>query len=226
LNETIDDLVSFAAIDSIDGPGKILGQAGPCGFRGTGLPFLGVMMFDSADVAQLEADGEFDEVILHEMGHVLGYGTIWSGLSLLVGGGGADPHFVGAQAVAAFDRNGGQSYSAGAKVPVENCVSTPGPCGAGTQDAHWRESVLVTELMTGYLDSGVPNPLSVITTASMGDLGYTVNYAGSDPYVVVNPLMAVRAPGGRLLELRDDILWMPRFTVDAAGRVTPIRLLR
>jgi Bacterial Ig-like domain (group 1)/Leishmanolysin len=217
LNETIDDIVIFATLDSIDGPGNILGQAGPCGFRGSGLPFLGAMMFDSADVAQLETDGDLGAVIMHEMGHVLGYGTIWSGLSLLVGGGGSDPHFVGPEALAAFDDNGGQSYSAGAKVPVENC------CGPGTQDAHWRESVFVTELMTGFLNSGVPNPLSVITTASMGDLGYTVNYAGSDPYVVVNPLLAVRAAGGRIIELRDDILRLPMFTVDAAGHVVNVR---
>src|SRR5438309_10802011 len=40
--------------------------------------------------------------------------------------------------------------------------------------------------MTGFLDNGVPNPLSVITTASMGDLGYVVNYAASEPYTVAN----------------------------------------
>jgi hypothetical protein len=221
LNETIDDIVIFAAIDSIDGPGKILGQAGPCLIRPSGLlPIVGVMMFDSADVAGLETAGEFGEVILHEMGHVLGYGTIWNGLSLLVGGGTSDPHFVGTQAIAAFDANGGQSYTAGAKVPVENCVGfPPGVCGSGTQDAHWRESVFDTELMTGFLNSGVPNPLSVITTASMGDLGYTVNYAASDPYTVANPLAALRARGGPLIELRDDILRLPLFSVDAAGHV-------
>jgi hypothetical protein len=225
LHETIDDVVIFATVDSIDGPGQILGQAGPCFIRSPGnLPLLGVMMFDSADVAQLEADGEFSLVILHEMGHVLGYGTIWSNLGVLSGAGTADVHFTGAQAIAAFDRNGGQSYSTGSKVPVENCVGfQPGDCGAGTQDSHWRESVFATELMTGFLNSGVPNPLSVISTASMGDLGYTVNYAGSDQYTVVNPLAAVRAPGGRIIELRDDILRLPVFSVDAAGHVGEVR---
>jgi hypothetical protein len=225
LHETIDDIVILATVDSIDGPGNILGQAGPCLIRSSGLlPVLGVMMFDSADVAQLEADGEFGIVIQHEMGHVLGYGTIWSGLGLLVGAGGSDPHFVGAQAITAFDDNGGQTYSAGAKVPVENCVGfPPGSCGSGTQDSHWRESVFDTELMTGFLNSRVPNPLSVITTASMGDLGYTVNYAGSDPYSVVNPLAAVRAPAGRVVELQDDVLRIAVFEVDAAGRIVRVR---
>src|SRR5206468_4913919 len=91
LNETIDDLVIFAVLDSIDGPGKILGQAGPCFIRLPGyLPLIGVMRFDTADVANLESAGQFDEVILHEMGHVLGFGTIWGPLGLL-----ADPASAG-----------------------------------------------------------------------------------------------------------------------------------
>lgn len=224
VHETIDDIVIFATVDSIDGPGNILGQAGPCLIRSAGdLPILGVMMFDSADVAQLEADGEFAAVILHEMGHVLGYGSIWDLLGLLQGSGGSDPHFVGPQAIAAFDASGGRDYSAGAKVPLENCAGfPPGTCGSGTRDSHWRESVFDTELMTGFLNSGVANPLSVISTAAMGDLGYTVNYAGSDPYTVANPLAAVRTAGGRIIELRDDVLRVPVLSVDAAGHVVDV----
>jgi hypothetical protein len=221
LNETIDDIVIFATVDSIDGPGDILGQAGPCFIRSSGkLPLLGAMIFDSADVAQLEQDGQFELVILHEMGHVLGYGTIWTDLNLLQSGG-QDPRFTGAQAIAAFNRSGGQDYAAGAKVPVENCVGfPPGVCGPGTEDSHWREFVLVNELMTGFLDPGA-NPLSVITTASMGDLGYVVNYAASDPYMVVNPVAAL-APGPSGARAEQDILRVPLGEVDAVGRVVQV----
>src|SRR5690606_14221177 len=74
----IDDLRIDASIVEIDGPGGILGQAGPDGLRsGSSLPFEGTMEFDTDDVADLEADGSFGDVILHEMGHVLGVGTIW-----------------------------------------------------------------------------------------------------------------------------------------------------
>src|SRR2546427_12876557 len=160
INEIIDDIIIYVQLDSIDGPGKILRQAGPCLVRDPSFqPGVGVMHFDTADVAGLLAAGQFDDVVRHEMGHVLGFATIWPSLGLLSGAGGTDPHFVGAQATAAFDRNGGQPYSAGAKVPVENC------CGPGTRDGHWRETVFDTELMTGFLNGGVPNPLSVITTA-------------------------------------------------------------
>jgi phosphotransferase system IIB component len=178
-NETVDDIVIFAAIDSIDGPGKILGSAGPCVARGgSHLPLVGEMEFDIADVANLLLSGSLDLVIEHEMGHVLGFGTIWSS-SLLIDpsqSGGTDPHFVGSQALEAFDRVGGASYVASAKVPVENMG------GPGTADGHWRESVFNNELMTGFLDQGV-NPLSLVTVASLGDLGYRVNNGRPVPAV-------------------------------------------
>src|SRR5438094_4461355 len=217
INEIIDDIIIYVQLDSIDGPGKILGQAGPCLLRDQSFqPGVGVMHFDTADVAGLLAAGKFDEVVRHEMGHVLGFGTIWQALGLLSDAGGTDPHFVGAQATAAFDRNGGQPYSAGAKVPVENC------CGPGTQDGHWRETVFETALMTGFLDSGVPNPLSVITTAAMGDLGYVVNYAASEPYTVANVAGLRAQPSLPQIELGDDILRLPILVVDRRGRVTRI----
>ncbi|HJQ65820.1 MAG TPA: Ig-like domain-containing protein [Gemmatimonadales bacterium] len=208
LHETIDDIVIFALIVPIDGPDGILGQAGPCAIRsGSGFPVFGVMEFDAADVAILQADGQLDLVIEHEMGHVLGYGTIWES-NVLVGAGGSDPRFVGPQALAAFDQVGGAAY-VGNKVPVENC------CGPGTRDSHWRESAMRAELMTGFLDAGV-NPLSVVTTASMGDLGYQVNYAGSDPYLLTMSLMAQPA---RVRELGNDVLRLPVMEIDAAGTV-------
>src|SRR5207302_10832308 len=88
INETVDDVLIFVTLDSIDGPGKILGQAGPCFIRTQGrLPIVGIMHFDTADVANLENSGQFKSVILHEMGHVLGFGTIWDAgdLNLVAG---------------------------------------------------------------------------------------------------------------------------------------------
>ena len=116
-----------------------------------------------------------------------------------------------------FNALGGLGYSGGARVPVESCTGIPN-CGAGTIDSHWRESVFNNELMTGFLNPGV-NSLSAITTASMGDLGYLVNYAASDAYAVVNPLAALRATGGAAIRLHDDIFKRPMYVVDAAGRV-------
>lgn len=73
----LEELHIAADISGIDGVGGILGQAGPCGGflqsadrPGVFLPVLGQMTFDSADLGNLEAAGELEDVILHEMGHV------------------------------------------------------------------------------------------------------------------------------------------------------------
>jgi hypothetical protein len=192
---------------------------------GSLLIIRGVMRFDTADVAGILAQGLFDEVVMHEMGHVLGFTpALWSPKGLIVDpslSGGTDPRFIGAQAIAAFDRSGGASYSAGAKVPLENTG------GAGTADAHWRQTVFATELMTGTLDNGVPNPLSVITTAAMGDLGYTVNYAGSDAYVVANPLGLTVGAVGAVTHLRELLPALDEIVeVDRTGRVVRVRRVR
>lgn len=227
IKNTIDDILILVTLDSIDGPGKVLGQAGPCYVRIPGLlPLLGIMHLDTADVATLEANGLFEAVIVHEMGHILGFGPLWadSTFNLLADSGGTDPHFIGQQAIAAFDADGGVEYTGGAKVPVENCLNLPPgtTCGQGQRDGHWRETVFANELMTAYLNSG-SNPLSVITTASLGDEGYLVNYAASDPYTVANPLGA--APLGArpaMVEMGDDISHLPVYGVGRSGRVVGV----
>jgi hypothetical protein len=213
MNETVDDIVIFASIDSIDGPGNVLGGASPCYLRSTsGLTVVGNMVFDSADVAVLEANNILDAVILHEMGHVLGIGTLWTAVSpsLLTGGGTADPYFTGAGGIFQFNRDGGATY-VGNKVPVENTG------GTGTADGHWREAVMGRELMTGWI-SFVANPLSTISVASLADLGYTVSYANADAYTVspVNLRIGGAEEGMELVELQPRV---PMKRVDAAGRI-------
>jgi hypothetical protein len=170
----VDDLLIDAGGRSIDGPGGVLGQAGPDALRaGSRLPVHGAMQFDTADLAALEASGRLYDVVLHEMGHVLGVGTIWQALGLLAGAGTANPRFLGSQATAAYNA---LFRTAAASVPVEG---TPSP--AGSRDGHWRESVFGAELMTPFI-AGTPNPISRVTVASLADLGYTVNLNSSDAY--------------------------------------------
>ncbi|MEV5906370.1 leishmanolysin-related zinc metalloendopeptidase [Streptomyces sp. NPDC052127] len=154
--DVIDDLLIEAEGVTIDGPGRVLGMAGPTDFRddsaqfGTFLPAKGVMRFDSADLTQMEADGTLVDVITHEMGHVLGIGTLWTAFGLLKGAGTQNPTFVGARATAEFAALLGEEDPA--PVPVANFG------GPGTQDSHWREAVFVNELMSPFI-SGAGNPL-------------------------------------------------------------------
>jgi len=170
----VDDVVIDAEGSAIDGPGRILGQAGPTSLRpGSLLPARGIMAFDIDDLYEMEADGSLFNVIVHEMGHVLGFGTLWESLGLLQGAGGPNPLFIGANAM--------REYAAliGAEEPTPVPVANTG--GPGTRDGHWRETIFGTELLTGYLDSG-RNPLSRLSVAAMQDIGYLVNYMAADPY--------------------------------------------
>jgi len=178
ISERIDDLVILVTLENIDGAGGTLGSAGPCYVRGgSGLPLLGRMRLDTSDLAALETGGRLEDVILHEMGHVLGIGTLWDHADLLVGAGSADPFFTGAGAGQRFVLAGGTVWP-GNGVPVENTGAS------GTRDAHWRESVFRTELMTGWISMGSANPLSAVTIASLADLGYAVSLAAADAYTV------------------------------------------
>ena len=165
-NQTVDDLVIFVTLEPIDGPGSILGRAGPCALRSgdpnNQLSVAGVMTFDTADLQNLADNGTLNAVILHEMGHVIGVGTLWDNLNFLAGasnpavdsiGGTADTRFTGPLAIEAFDAVGGAVFTSGSPVPVENMF------GPGTRNGHWRESVLESELMTGFIEpGGAANP--------------------------------------------------------------------
>lgn len=217
-----DDLLIFAGLETIDGPGAVLGQAGPCFIRTTSaLPLIGVMRFDVADVNAMAANGSLGSVILHEMGHVIGVGTLWNYKGLLQNVSSAtsvlDTYYTGANGRAGFDAIGGATYTGGQKAPVENTG------GQGTANSHWRETVLVNELMTGYINGGA-NPLSQLTVRSLIDLGYTVNVGAADAF---NLTLSVRQgaddPARPAVRMHDDLYKGPLHTMDRSGRVTRIR---
>ncbi|HYV96696.1 MAG TPA: leishmanolysin-related zinc metalloendopeptidase, partial [Gemmatimonadaceae bacterium] len=223
LTEVLQDVVIYANIAPIDGVGSILGQAGPCFIRGGGgLPVIGMMKFDSDDLANMEANGILVPVILHEMGHVLGIGTMWGSLlEDAMPSASQDPIFTGANAIWAMN-NLGTGY-AGRPAPVENCVGRAN-CGSGTINSHWREGILARELMTGFVtSSGGLNPLSPLTAASLIDIGYVVDVAQSDPqpwFLRLGPV--TEEP---LIEIREGSPPVPR-AVDAAGRILPSPVIR
>jgi hypothetical protein len=134
-NQVVDDLVINAQGVPIDGPGKILGQAGPTHIRPDGagaaahLPAKGVLSFDTDDLAKMESEGTLHDVIAHEMGHVLGLGTIWDLKSLLKDGSTANPTFIGEGAMEEFGLLRGDGGPR--PVPVENTGGLGPPTDTG-----------------------------------------------------------------------------------------------
>ncbi|MSR22975.1 MAG: hypothetical protein EXR92_05450 [Gemmatimonadetes bacterium] len=213
---TFDDLYVFVLVQNIDGPGLTLAQAGPCFVRiDSQLPVVGRVRLDASDVNNLISQGRLGDVVLHELGHVLGFGTRWNAFGLLQNSSlqtpGADTHFSGTRAIAAFNAVGGTGYTLGQKVPVENTLG-----GSGTRDSHWRSSVFGQEVMIGFINrSGLP--LSRVTAASLADLGYTVNEGAANAYSLPGA-GAQEGVAEELIPLGNDVLLGPVFTVDRAGR--------
>jgi hypothetical protein len=174
---SIDDLLVVLFIERDDGVGKRYAQAGPSWLRGRAtsplpVPFAGYLVLDEADVAGLAANNLLPSVMMHELAHILGFGLNWleSPLSLL------DPTDCQRRA------NRGQVFSA--RFTGRNARSSLSQISATRAEVettgsaacvHWRESTFGNELMTGLIAPGA-NPISVLTVASLEDIGYGVDY--------------------------------------------------
>ena len=211
LGETVPGILIFAQVSPIDGVGNILGSAGPCLVRSSSrLPVIAAMQFDVADMSAMIGNGSLNGVVLHEMMHTLGFGTIWGpdeqGEVALPGG--TDPRYAGSVGVAEYAALGAADAASGA--PVENTG------GTGTRGSHWRESVFRSELMTGWADGSLP--MSRVTIGALKDFGYDVDLNRADPFTLsISPARAsLRAPQ-RIVEQT----LTPIGTVDPNGRISP-----
>eukprot|EP00924_Labyrinthula_sp_SR-Ha-C_P008216 snap_masked-scaffold_11-processed-gene-6.39-mRNA-1 protein AED:0.08 eAED:0.08 QI:0/-1/0/1/-1/1/1/0/311 len=196
---TLVGLDILSQVTSIDGSGGVLGSAGPCGYTGD-IPRLGIMRFDSADVSNLINSGNWEEVIKHEMAHIIGIGTVWRRIGLVSGLSTTNPTYNGA-----FGRSGYVALGGSGNPPVANTG------GSGTFGGHWRESTFQNELMTGYLSSG-SNPMSIMTVRSLRDMGYSVDEGTAEPYSL--PKEESEEVGE--IELGADFLEFPYVDLDAA----------
>ena len=189
---TID--VSIAANDGVGG---VLGSAGPTSAayydnNPSGTPTValyyataGSMQFDSADVDALITSNQFFGVVLHEMAHVIGFGTMWTSNHNLEG---TDypmyvtdsGQYLGANALAQYQTEFNQPGASYVPVELEG--------GAGTANGHWNEVAnglsatglesvygdMQNELMTGWLNNNLY--ISKTTLGAIDDLGYIVDY--------------------------------------------------
>jgi hypothetical protein len=183
---TVDDVLIFVRFGNLGGP---LGRAGPRLIREAGTPdaFLtvaGIMEFEIDEFLPggfFENQQQYEDVIVHEMGHVIGIGTLWQITGNTEGilnnpptvppglpNPNYDPRFTGVGAVAEY-----QTLLSSANKPLESTVPIDNTGGPGNFNGHWRELTFDNELMTPY--AGGLELLSRMTAASLGDLGYTVD---------------------------------------------------
>jgi hypothetical protein len=174
-DQDIDDILITAELVNIDGSGGVLGQAGPTHLIYSNgespfdaLPFAGHMEFDVADAEDYLAVGLLDDIVLHEMMHVLGFGTLWD--------------YAGIVELTIDDN--------GTRRPIDDTITynylgtsaidedTGGPPvveadgGSGTAGGHWDEDTYDNFLMTGYIDNF--NVFSSMSTGALEDLGYVL----------------------------------------------------
>ncbi|MGC6455797.1 MAG: hypothetical protein ACON39_05800 [Coraliomargaritaceae bacterium] len=179
-------------LSTIDGVGGRLGQASPTHINIFG-NFVettqGEMTFDTDDLVSLRQSGLFNTVVRHEMGHVLGHGSLWALNGVYEEGTG---QYTGASGLAAFREEFNQPEATYVPVELDG--------GEGTANGHWnmgmdlgsREApnsrddpgdtivytsvnngeVLDNELMSGFLSGSAW--LSETTLQSFYDIGYTV----------------------------------------------------
>jgi len=211
-NESPHSLTINASLPSIDGINGVLGSAGwdtanyyddnPYGAPTVALYYAdsGQMQFDSADVTALVANNTFYSVVLHEMAHVLGIGTLWT-----------VNNNVNGTNYQLYTTNSGQYTGVNALThwksefnrPTDTFVPVELGGGGGTANGHWNEvdsgfglTGIVSEdtgldfrneLMTGWASDTFF--VSRTTLGALDDLGYIVDYskAGIINYTVTVP---------------------------------------
>ncbi|WP_170385454.1 leishmanolysin-related zinc metalloendopeptidase [Ruegeria atlantica] len=186
---TVDDVLIEARLTDIDGVGNILGGANVFSAReATALDaytaVVGLMEFDTSDAQALSTYGTWDDVVLHEMFHALGFGTLWDNYypdiisqtsTQVAGQDTRRPTDDVYETTAVYNGAAGnaeyisESWTDGDQIIVE----TEG--GSGTALAHWDDDVHGDELLTGYLDTVEGAYLSDWSIAALADIGYYVD---------------------------------------------------
>ena len=199
----IDDLRIYVTVHETYTYG-VAATASPNLVRETGLPVVGVVTFDpqylsTTSLLQLMA------VTIHEIGHVLGIGSLWD--DLLQGTRGAYTHFKGPLAIRAFDDAGGRNY-AGEKVPVD-------PDGS-----HWRLDIFQNEVLSYSGTWGEFWSLSAITVQALADLGWVVDVTQADPLILHPPFeSAAKVSAEPKLSCGAGQQQEPIYVVDEQGNI-------
>ena len=187
------------------------------------LTVVGTMLLDAKLLPIIATNGQLNDVVFHEMQHVLGFGTLWTAVTpmLIVNAGTPQTAFTGAAGIRGCQHAGGVPTDCLPAIPLENGG------GPGSADEHWRWSIFGNELMTAVLPApGTPKLLSVMTVGSLADLGYQTNDNVADNYTIPSAVAASYinlsvGPRPTHSDVR-DVVMKPRFTVTRDGASSAI----
>lgn len=195
--------VITARVGVLDGPGNGLAAAGPEAVvsmgADTGLPISknngghavavrSMIIIDFEDIDFMIATGILVETVTHEIGHALGFGTLFDGADLIGARGGFGPteYIYGEYALQAYRRESGN--------PVAGYVPLEQRGGPGTALGHWLDAppffnqvftaAFKKELMTGFAGDFDPSTGTIVfadtfisdsTWGAMADMGFAVD---------------------------------------------------
>lgn len=157
----VDDLSLNLELGSLDGGGGVLGHAGIREWRKeSNLPLIAEVYFDVDDSERLLDQGRFDDLVLHEMIHAIGFISTNKSLQSLVD---KNNFYIGI--------NGVNEYQMGLEnglYKTDNGLLTNWDSGF-----HWDEmglSLQTNEIMSANIHE--INHLSTVTLGVIEDLGY------------------------------------------------------
>jgi hypothetical protein len=179
----VDDILIYFEIENIDGVSGKLGQATWCMLDRTYMPRVAYVTLDAADVRYMISKGTFENVLVHEIAHCLGFGTTWE-LQTMLGTylrqyitprNQPSPWYFTRPEARIGHTEVTASSDAGDYPEIDSSDVS------GTSRGHWSDARYNPELMTGYITSSY-QPLSVLTLRSLMDIGYQVDLTQADGF--------------------------------------------
>ena len=162
----VDDIYISVFERNIDGEGGLFALAGPDLIVGDENSIVaGSIQIDPNDLAVALEKNVFLPLMLHEIGHVLGVGTMWEDHGLIDN---VEQTYIGPHALEAWHNKVGCSGN----LPLSG--------------NHWNEDCVDDEFMTPFFKFNRPAPVSSLTLGALEDLGYQVNRDEEDPFGVEN----------------------------------------
>lgn len=163
--------IVFFGIPFCTHTGKRYAQASPT--RQSGDPSIigGKIEFEQSDLNTAIDNEIFEDLLLHEMAHMLGLGTKWDATDIDMQIDASTKSYIGANAVAAWRDIG--------------CTGDL-PVASESDLSHWNEKCLVNEVLTPTLRFRTKALVSSMTIGALKDLGYEVDESQQDAYGLGN----------------------------------------